>query len=372
MHCLGVRAPGSLTLLAGRGRLRVDLTLRRRSRRGRAYLLYLKKPFLKFLPPLVFLLVVLLAGTLAFHALYDRERLNFRQALYITYCLVFMEHVLPFPRHWVLQLFYLLLPPVGFVVILDGIVQFSYHLLRRDESGKEWVQAMAKTLRNHVILCGLGKVGTRVLEQLLRLAEDVAVLEKDPQCPNLAYARNRAVPVLIGNGREQGIFEDLNVKQARSIILATDDDLANLEMALDARKIKPNIRVVMRMYDQELAAKIRESFDLHLAFSTSELAAPLFATSSTDRSILNSFYVDHRLLVVAALNIQPDSELLGKRVGDLRTSHRVLVLSHARNGEVNLYPEAQTFLQTGDRITVQTEPAILRELHRLNGDPEPY
>ncbi|MCI0410405.1 MAG: NAD-binding protein, partial [Acidobacteria bacterium] len=293
-------------------------------------------------------------------------------ALYVTYCLVFMEHVLPFPRHWLLQAFYLLLPPLGFVVILDGIVQFSYHLLRRDESGKEWVQAMAKTLNNHVILCGLGKVGFRVLEQLLRLGQEVAVLEKNPQCPNLAYARSREVPVLIGNGREAGIFEELNLKAARSIILATDDDLANLEMALDARKIKPGIRVVMRMYDQELAAKIRESFDIHLAFSTSELSAPLFATSSTDRSILNSFYVDDRLLVVALLHIQADSQLLGQRVGDLRASYRVLVLSHARSGQVNLYPEAQTLLQTGDRITVQTEPPTLRELHRVNRDPEPY
>jgi len=348
------------------------MLVKRRLRRLRANLLYLRKPLLKFLPAAVFLLLVLLAGTLAFHTLYDREQLNFRQALYVTYCLVFMEHVLPFPRHWLLQAFYLLLPPLGFVVILDGIVQFSYHLLRRDESGKDWVQAVAKTLNNHVILCGLGKVGFRVLEQLLRLGEEVAVLEKNPQCPNLAYARSREVPVLIGNGREAGIFEELNLKAARSMILATDDDLANLEMALDARKIKPGIRVVMRMYDQELAAKIRESFDIHLAFSTSELSAPLFATSSTDRSIVNSFYVDDRLLVVAALHIQADSQLLGQRVGDLRASYRVLVLSHARNGQVNLYPEAQTLLHTGDRITVQTEPPTLRELHRVNRDPEPY
>jgi Trk K+ transport system NAD-binding subunit len=258
------------------------------------------------------------------------------------------------------------------VVILDGIVQFSYHLMRRDESGKEWVQAMAKTLNNHVILCGLGKVGTRVLEQLLRLGEDVAVLEKNPQCSNLAFARSRGVPVLIGNGREQGIFEELNAKKARSIILATDDDLANLEMALDARRIHPGIRVVMRMYDQELAAKIRDSFDIHLAFSTSELAAPLFATSSTDRSILNSFYVDDRLLVVAALNLHEGSELRGTPVGDLGTRHRVFVLSLARAGQVMLYPEAQTLFQVGDRVTVQTEPSTLRELHRLNRDPEPY
>lgn len=63
---------------------------------------------------------------------------------------------------------------------------------------------------------------------------------------------------------------------------------------------------------------------------------------------------------------------LGKRVDDLRSRHQVLVLSHARNGAVNFYPGAQTVLRTGDRITVQTEPAVLRELRGRNRDPEPY
>ena len=148
---------------------------------------------------------------------------------------------------------------------------------------------MSKTLDHHVVLCGLGKVGLRVLQQLIRLNEQVIVLEKDTQCPNLAFARRHGIPVRIGHSREEGIFDDLNLAAAKSIIVATNDDLANLELAIDARKLKPGIRVVMRLFDQELASKIRDSFDIHLAFSTSELAAPVFATSSSDRSIINSF-----------------------------------------------------------------------------------
>lgn len=343
-----------------------------RARRFRANLYYLKQPLRDFAPLLILLLGVLVAGCICFKTLYHQEPLSYVRALYITYCLIFMEHLLEFPEHWVLQLFYLFLPLLGLIVILDGIVRLSYHVLRRDESGKEWVRAMTKTLNDHVILCGLGKVGLRILQQLMHLGEHVAVLEKRADCQNLAYARKHGIPVLIGNGREDGILDDLNLANAKSIILATNDDLANLEMAIDARKVNPDIRVVMRMFDQELAAKIRESFDIHLAFSTSELAAPVFATSSSDRSIINSFYAGDQLLVVAELIMRPESELAGKKVGELGKDKHIVVISHGSGEQQALFPASETLLMPGDRFTIQTTPETLKEVHRMNSDPEPY
>ena len=346
--------------------------MRSPGRRCRAYLYYLRQPIRNFLPVLGILIVMSIAGGICFHALYEHEDLGYFQALYVTYGLLLGEHLLKFPDHWVLQFLYLALPPFGLVVILDGIVRFSYHILRRDETGKEWVQAMCKTLNNHVVLCGLGKLGLRVLQQLIRLGEPVAVLEKNAQCPNLAFARKHGVPVRIGHSREEGVFHDVNVARAKSIILATNDDLANLEMALDARQINPRIRVVLRMFDQELAAKLRESMDMELTFSTSDLAAPLFATCSSDRSIVNSFYVDDRLLVLANLTINADSELAGQPVRELGQGRHAFVLSHTRESQTTSFPTAQTVFQPGDRITIQTEPETLRLIHRANHDPEPY
>jgi Trk K+ transport system NAD-binding subunit len=231
---------------------------------------------------------------------------------------------------------------------------------------------MCKTLDNHVVLCGLGRLGLRTLQQLLLLGETVAVLEKNPQCANLAFARNNGVPVRIGHSREEGIFDDLNIARAKSIIVATNDDLANLEMALDARKLNPQIRVVLRVFDQELAGKLRDSLDMELTFSTSELAAPVFATSSSDRSIVNSFYVNGQVLVIANLEVGAGSELIGAPIRGLGVERHVFVLSLQRGGDADLFPSAQTCLAADDRITVQTTPEHLRELHRLNGDPEPY
>lgn len=327
----------------------------------------MRKPLVQFAPLALLTFVLVIAGGVAFQQLEPEQHLSFGHALYMTYTLIFMEPVQPFPEHWLLQVFCVVLPPLGLVVILDGIVRFSYHFLRRDDTSREWNRAMTQTLDNHVILFGLGKVGIRVLQQLLKLGELVVVLEKNPQSPNLAFARRHEVPCFIGTGREEGILDDMSAARAKSLICATDDDLANLELALDARKVNARIRVVLRMFDQELAGKVRESFDIEVAFSTAELSAPLFATASADHTIVNAFYVGDLLLVVANLEVGRDSKLVGKTIRQLARENPLVVVSMSRGGQSLLYPDDDAVFEAGDHVVLQTQPANLRQLHALNG-----
>ena len=79
-----------------------------------------------------------------------------------------------------------------------------------------------------------------------------------------------------------------------------------------------------------------------------------------------------QLLVLANLVVNPDSRLIGQQVRDLGSGRHAFVLSHARDGQITLFPSAQTVFQAGDRLTLQTEPATLRDIHLLNRDSEPY
>jgi voltage-gated potassium channel len=338
----------------------------RRSQYIRAWLHYLRKPTLQFLPILGGVIVLVLLGGFAFTRLYEHE-LTYGRAVYMVYTLLFGESVSPAPGHWFLDVICFVTPLLGLVVILDGVVRFSYHILRRDETSREWVQAMGKTMHDHVILFGLGKVGVRILQQLIRIGEAVIVLERNADSPNLAYARKHGIPVRVGNGREEGVLEELNCSEAKSLICVTDDDLANIELALDARKIRPGIRVVLRMFDQELASKIRDSFGLGLAFSTAELAAPLFATASADPSIVNAFYVDGKLIVVANIRVGEGCGLCGKSIRELAKELPLFILNHARGDKHTLYPEGGLVFEAGDQLTLQTEPQTLKRVHDLNG-----
>lgn len=336
-----------------------------RTRALRAWLRYLQRPTRQLLPILVALVVYLLLAGFAFTRLYE-EPLDLLRATYLVYTMLFGEQIAPAPEHWFLELICFATPLLGLIVILDAFVRFSYHVLRRDELSREWAQAVASTMKDHVILFGLGKVGVRILQQLLRLEEAVIVLEKDPGCTNLSYARKHGVPVRLGHGREDGILEELNIAAAKSLICVTDDDLANIELALDARKARPDIRIVLRMFDQELAEKIGQSFGLSVAFSTAELSAPLFATASADPSIVNAFYVDGKLLVVANLTIAPGSPLATQSIRALARELPLFILNHTRGEAHTLYPGGDLVLAGGDQITLQTEPQTLKRVHERN------
>lgn len=342
--------------------------MRTRQRRAKAWLIYLRKPLRRFLPLFAFAMGVVFAGGLAFYFLYDQP-LGLAQSFWTAFALLTGEPVLDWPSHWLLELLYVVLPLLGLVVVLDGFIRFSYYAFRRDEMSPEWVRAMSETMNNHVVLFGLGKVGFRVLQQLIALGEHVVVIEKDEHCPNFVFARNHGVPVRIGMGREEGILDDVNIRGAKSLICATNDDLANLELAIDARKIRPKLRIVLRMYDQELAEKIQDTMDIHLAFSTAMLSAPLFATASMDPCILNSFYVEDRLLVIARLKISEASELNGTTVGQLVKTHQLVVVTYKRGEGTVFHPPTDVAMQVGDVITVECEPGTLKNLHALNKDP---
>src|SRR5438093_12043044 len=101
-------------------------------RRVRANYYYVRQPLREFLPSLLLLILLLLVGGWAFYTLYvpetGKERLSFVHALNATYFLVFSQPELPCPEHWLLRVFYFILPPLGLVVILDGLARFGFHL----------------------------------------------------------------------------------------------------------------------------------------------------------------------------------------------------------------------------------------------------
>ncbi|MCI0340110.1 MAG: TrkA family potassium uptake protein [Planctomycetales bacterium] len=325
---------------------------------------------------LVVFALVNLVGALLFHAFYhlhgrEGPSPDYVKSLHATFAMVFMEYTLEFPDHWALRVLYFLVPVLGLGAIADGLVRFGVLLFNRDANRDQWARVMAKALKDHVILCGLGRVGFRILEQLRRFGEDVVVIEKLDEQANsfVKEARRLGISVLVGDARREHLLEVANVAHAKSVIAATDDDLANLEIILDARTLRPGIRAVLRMFEHSMARKIGDAFDIAAVFSTADLAAPAFAAASSDRNILQSFYVEGTLLVIAQLAVREGSGLAGKSVADVKGQHRASVVARRpAGGEAEIIPGPESRLVTGDRITVQTRLEDMPALHQANGD----
>ena len=121
----------------------------------------------------------------------------------------------------------------------------------------------------HVVVCGIGNVGFRVVEELLSQGEQVVAIERPALATSafIATARRQGVPVVIGDATVPEVLKQARAGTARAVIAATSKELINLEIGLLAREINPKQRVVLLLVDAQLAQTVREAADVRLAVS---------------------------------------------------------------------------------------------------------
>ncbi|MFE7122343.1 potassium channel family protein, partial [Streptomyces sp. NPDC057654] len=226
----------------------------------------------------------------------------------------------------------LLLLPLLVAAALEGLGTFrTASTLRRPPRG----------LSGHVVLLGLGKVGTRVLARLRELDMPVVCVEQDPQARGIALARSLRVPTVIGDVTEEGVLDAAKIRTSLAILALTSSDTTNLEAVLSARASKPGVRAVMRLYEDRFAAAVyrtlRDSHPQALtrSRSVSSLAAPAFAGAMMGRRMLGAIPVERKVLLFVALDVRAHPELAGLSVGRAFRpgSWRVLALDTTAPGD---------------------------------------
>ncbi|RYZ22450.1 MAG: hypothetical protein EOO16_09195 [Chitinophagaceae bacterium] len=131
-------------------------------------------------------------------------------------------------------------------------------------------------LRNHVILCGLGRLGYFIAQELYRRGERFIVIEQKENAPYAEYLRTHGVPVYIGNARLPRVLHEAGASHARAVVSVIDNDLGNLEIGLNARSIQPGLRLILRVFDDTMARVLKEKLDIYLSISTSAVADKQF------------------------------------------------------------------------------------------------
>ncbi|MFD3548279.1 potassium channel family protein [Streptomyces sp. NPDC058655] len=202
----------------------------------------------------------------------------------------------------------LLLLPVLVAAALEALGAFrTATVLRRPPRG----------LSGHVVLLGLGKIGTRVLARLRELGIPVVCVESDPQARGVAVARRLRVPVVIGDVTDEGVLEAARVHRAHGLLALTSSDTTNLEAALYARGLRPDLRVVMRLYEDDFATAVYRTLRaahpdaLTRSRSVTHLAAPAFAGAMMGRQILGAMAVERGVLLFAVVDVAGHPRLEG-------------------------------------------------------------
>ncbi len=134
--------------------------------------------------------------------------------------------------------------------------------------------------RGHVVVVGVGDVGVRVCEALLDMEAPIVAVEKQTDGRYVAQMRGRRVPMVVADATVSSSLEFAQVRHARAIVCVTDHDLINVEVALNARRLNPDIRTVVRIQDPAFAARLGNRLGVDVALSSAKLAAPVFVSEA--------------------------------------------------------------------------------------------
>ncbi|MFE4367667.1 NAD-binding protein [Streptomyces sp. NPDC056835] len=226
----------------------------------------------------------------------------------------------------------ILLLPVVLAAVLEALGTFrTASALRRPPRG----------ISGHVVLLGLGKIGSRVLVRLRELGIPVVCVEEDPDARGIALARSLRVPTVLGDVTQEGVLEAAKIERAHALLALTSVDTTNLEAALYARSVAPDLRVALRLYDDDFATAVYRTLRaahpgaLTRSRSVSTLAAPAFAIAMMGRQILGAIPVERKVLLMAAIDVAGHPRLEGRTVAEVFRpgAWRVIALDTAAPGD---------------------------------------
>lgn len=303
-----------------------------------------------------------------FQIIYTRdlnEPLTYIQAVYAVLNMIFFQlaytDVPPDPN---LAPFFVLVPVIG--LSLFSLAGFNIlHVIRvffvRRERGQRWQEALASTYDEHVVVCGLGSIGYRVTRHLIELGQPVVGIE-------LTYTEltdelvDADVPVILGNVRSYDVLQKAGVARATTVVVCTDHDIANIEAAFHARELNPQARLILRIFEDEIAQSVEAGFEVDAVISRSAIAAVAFAYAAVGVDVLESFQLEDRNYVLARVPLHRGSPLVGCMVDEVTRDRDLTVVFLCQGKHLVNEPAPDTRLQTGDDLFLFTASERLTTL----------
>jgi voltage-gated potassium channel len=240
---------------------------------------------------------------------------------------------------------------VGLGAVADSVVRLAYLIFTRKQRLPEWQRMVASLYRNHVVVVGVGTVGYRVVQGLVEMHEAVVAVDVRTDSPLIDLLSDLGVPVIHGNGRQEKVLTEAGVPFARAVILASSDDLTNIDAGLTARDLNPSARIVVRLFDESLARKISGAFAMP-TISTALVAAPAFIAAATGRKIYQPLQLAGERVHLTDLTIHPAGTLVGLTVGGIQAEHQVNIVMHHGPDGVQVNPAHNVPITPGDTVLV--------------------
>ena len=216
------------------------------------------------------------------------------------------------------------------------------------------VRGKERPLSGHVIVAGLGNVGSRIAGQLHDLGVDVVCVDRDEKAAGIGLARRLGLRVVIGETHREETLRAAGIRTSQALVSVTNSDIVNLETALHARALAADVRLVLRLSDDDLAGRVQKTVGNAISRSVPSLAAPAFAAAMLEHQVLRTIPVGRHVLLIADVRVSAGSELAGQPVEDVHRGGEVRVIAVQRTAGdgVDWSPRPDYVIAPQDRIYV--------------------
>ncbi|WP_373479531.1 TrkA family potassium uptake protein [Geminocystis sp.] len=317
-------------------------------------------------------LILLITGTILFQNYH--ENASYLSSFYVTSILLLggysdlfdsFEPIDSVPE-W-LQFFSLLLTLTG-----TAFVGVLYALLTQALLSSQFqftTKKPAIPTENHIVIIGFGRIGQQIAEQLKNLKQSVLAISLNS---NIEVSQWLNFPLIVG--KLQDILPSANLEKAKSIVIVTDDDIVNLEVALMAQNINSNLNIVIRTNGDDFSDNLTQLLPCASVISAYEVAAEAFTGAAFGENILQLYRFDQQTILVTEYQITTGDTLNNLLLSDVAYGYGVIPVFYRANGSYNFtsMPSDDTLLANGDRLIILATIESLKSIEQGKIKPKQW
>lgn len=249
---------------------------------------------------------------------------------------------------------------LGSFLILAYIFKFAADYIFAGEflerKRRKKMKHRIEKMKDHYIVCGFGRVGRQVCEDLYHSKVDFIIVDRDPG--EIKKAIKEGYPVLCADPTDEDSLKEAGIERAKSIVSCLGQDTDNLFVTLTARSLNPDLHIVARANDEENTSKFEKAGANRVAIPY-QIGGYHMAAMALRPAVLDflDVIVDsrHDELEVEELEVPHNSFLIGQKLSDelARGKTGVTVLAINKNdGTSKVNPKGEETIHLGDKLII--------------------
>jgi Trk K+ transport system NAD-binding subunit len=254
---------------------------------------------------------------------------------------------------------------LGITFLAAAFVQFITIAQIQQLLGTKRMQTQIDKMANHVIICGYGRIGQMLADELRAGGSDFVILELNEA--RFAESVARGYPSWKGDAADEEVLKAVGVARARALATVVPNDAANVFITLSARNLNKKLEIIARGEAPSTKSKLLQA-GANAVVEPTHIGAERIAqlilyprtssfTDGSDRMRTLGIGLRTLGLELEVMAVAADSPLAGATIDAVEheaIGSLFVVAINRKNGETLTRPDPSTKIEAGDGVVVIT------------------